>query len=1024
MFDVPRLGSGIPLVARRRELATLRTALWRAEQGTAGAVLISGDAGVGKSRLLDELISEASGGTGDGSAGNGGAGNGSAGDAAARERPLVLTGRCLDTGETGLPYLAFAEALGRLGGDELDALLARPALGRLLPGLRLPAPARTGPSPVAPLPAPGPQPERDVGELQLFEAVLGLLAELTERHTVLLAIEDLHWADSSSRNLLSLLVSRLRAQRLLLVATYRSDDLHRRHPLRQTLAELLRLPAVERLELAPLDAAESRELVAALAELPMPDELVARMAERSEGNPFFAEELVAACGDATDAMPAALADLLLSRVERLSPPAQQVVRLASVAGRRVAHPRLAAVAEAEPGLAAQLDDALREAITRHVLLVDGEEGVYQFRHALLREAVYGDLLPGERVRLHNRYATEIATGPPGRGRAAELAYHSLESNALAAALAASVDAAEEAGALGAPAAALRHVEQALKLWDAVPADERPPGVPESELLRNASYLAGTSGEPERAISYARASVAQADASGDPEPAAKSRRRLIKALTAFDVRGNEVIELAEQAWRLVAGSPPSPLRTWTLATRAAILRMHDRAEARTSAEQAIAESGLLGEPGPETTQPDGSVLAAVADAMTTLGLLADRQRDQEAARRHLSEAISTAGRSDSPNTELRARYFLGLHYYEHGLLERAVQTFDEGLERAREQGLSWSTFGLELRVLRVIAKYTCGDWAGSAEGSLPPGRRVSGTVVARIAAAGVHLAVARGEFDDAEKTLADLRDMWQVDEQIALFAGWCGIELELWRGAPELAARRADELREWLMRRENSMLVGLIRIGALALAAQRELARTGSAWPGAADEWLAEVRRIAAEVVPRTGELGPEGKAWFALAVAMHGAAAGTDDPAAWQAAVDGFDYGDPYRAAIARWHQAEALHAAGDRTVAGARLLEAYRVATELSALPLAEAIQGFATRARFELPGGRRTAGADPLTPRERSVLELVAAGRTNREVGAELFISEKTVSVHLNRVMAKLGASRRAEAVAAAYASGIIGS
>lgn len=1010
MTGVPRLGSGIPIIARQRELSLLRSALRRAEHGTAGAVLISGDAGVGKSRLLGELISEAG--------------------AVSGEPPIVLTGRCLDTGENGLPYLAFAEALGQIIGDELAAVRARPALGRLLPGLSMPA--RPGPGPVAPLPTAGPKPEHDVGQLQLFEAVVGLLAELTERRTVLLGIEDLHWADSSSRNLLSLLVARLRTQRLLVVATYRSDDLHRRHPLRQTLAELLRLPAVERIELAPLTAAEARELVAALAEQPMSERRLATMAERSEGNPFFAEELVAACGGESDGMPAALADLLLSRVERLAPPAQQVVRLASVAGRRVAHTRLAVVAEAEPELAGRLEDALREAITHHVLLVDGEQGVYQFRHALLREAVYGDLLPGERVRLHKRYATEIGAEAPARGQSAELAYHSLESQDLALALSASVAAAEEAGTLGAPAAALRHVEQALKLWDAVGESERPPGVLESELLRDASYLAGTSGEPERSISYARASVARADATGDPELAAKSRRRLIKSLTALDLRDNEVVELADEAWRLVADSPPGPLRTWTLATRAAILRGHDDEEARSSAELAIAESGLitgaepdpLGEAGAVRTPgpAQDSLRGAVADAMTTLALLADKGGDRQAAETHFAAAIRMAEGSDSPNTELRARYFLALHHYEHGVLDAAVRHVGDGIARSKVHGLSWSAFGLELRVLRVIAKYASGDWAGSAAGSVPPGRRVSGTVVARIAAAGVHVTVARGEFDEAESSLAELREAWHLDEQIALYAGWCGIELALWRGEPDQALAQADALREWLIPRSRRDHEGLIRIGTLALAAHRELARSGAVDTGGADRWLAEIERIGAAMVPRTGELGPEGRAWLALAAALHGSATGAADLAAWRRAADAFGYGDTYRQAVARRHYAEALHASGDRTTATEQAGISYRVATELGAVPLADAVRAFATRARLGLPGVRPQPGPDPLTPRERSVLELVAMGRTNREVGARLYISEKTVSVHLNRVMAKLGASRRAEAVALAYDRGLL--
>ncbi|HEY4455546.1 MAG TPA: AAA family ATPase, partial [Pseudonocardiaceae bacterium] len=419
---VPRLGSGIPLVARTTEIDQLRSALARADSGTACAVLVSGDAGVGKSRLLDELAHYA-----------------------AEQGALVLSGRCLDVGETGLPYLPFAEVIAQLQRIDPVAVASRPALGRLLPGLVLTERSEPG-EPIAVTPPPGRhhgQPERDLAQLQLFDALFALLSELAEDHCVLLIVEDLHWADPSTRDLLSFLLSRLRDQRLLIVGSYRSDDLHRRHPLRRLLAELVRLPAVERLDLSPFNTADARAFVAALAETPMPEDLIAQVAEKSEGNAFFAEELMDACLD-TDGVPTALADVLLARVERLSPATQALVRLASVAGRRVRHARLQGVAKR---VGVDFDEPLLEAVQHNVLQVDRAD-FYAFRHALLREAVYGDLLPGERVRLHAAYAQDIAAsiadGGPRRGLAAALAHHSLESNDLTTALDASVRAGFEA----------------------------------------------------------------------------------------------------------------------------------------------------------------------------------------------------------------------------------------------------------------------------------------------------------------------------------------------------------------------------------------------------------------------------------------------------------------------------------------------------------------------------------------------------------------------------------------------------
>ena len=151
-----------------------------------------------------------------------------------------------------------------------------------------------------------------------------------------------------------------------------------------------------------------------------------------------------------------------------------------------------------------------------------------------------------------------------------------------------------------------------------------------------------------------------------------------------------------------------------------------------------------------------------------------------------------------------------------------------------------------------------------------------------------------------------------------------------------------------------------------------------------------------------------------------------NDPELWAAAVDAFGYGAVYEQAISRWHHAEALLGRGDTDAATKQLIQAHEVADRLRALPLRGAIRELARRARIELPGVATPSPprdtVDPLTDRERAVLERVALGRTNRQVGEELYISEKTVSVHLSRLMAKLGATRRAEAVAIAYDRGLL--
>jgi DNA-binding CsgD family transcriptional regulator len=998
MLDMPRLGSGVPLVARGRELERLRAALEQAMSGAATAVLMAGDAGVGKTRLTEELATLA-------------------GDKDA----LVLTGRCLDVTETGLAYLPFAEALGQVPDREAavrahaglatlfpeGALPAWPAPGSLVTGLALPV--GTGEPPK------GGRPEQDVGQLQIFDAVYGLLGDLAGRGPVVLILEDLHWADASTRRLLSFLCARLRGQRLLIVGTYRADDLHRRHPLRPLLAELVRLPAVQRLELAPLNSADARAFVAALAEERVPEDALRRLAERSDGNAFFAEELLASYLEYGGGLPATLLDVLLSRVERLSQAAQQVVRVASVAGRRVAHARLRAVA----GLAdAALEEALREAV-QHYILMPGDEA-YAFRHALVREAVYGDLLPGERVRLHAAYARELVSEQDSRGAAAALAHHSMESHQLPQALAASVRAGDEAGRLGAPAEALEHLERALDLWHVVSEADRPAGIDELSLLRRASWFAGTSGDPERSVAFARSAVKHAG-EADPEQGAEVRRRLAKALSVVDGRLDEAGEVIRQAWAMLADRPASYTKAWVLAVYAVIERCADRFDAaREWAELAVRTAREADAPGAE------------ADALTTLAALDESEGLVEQSRARLFEAMDKAAGVQALTTELRARHYLGLNRYEQGLLAEGVRVIDEGVARARETGLTWSSYGLELLVMQVISRYVSGDWDGAAAAAEPPGHRVSGTVSARLAAVGAPVVISQGRFAEAERLVNDLRSERHRDLQIALVIGAAGAELACWRGRPERAVEWIREALESAEQVGGPWLLAGIKLGALGVAAHADVVARASARrdeeaaQAALEQGvqLAELARKTAELgSPRTGTLGPEGRAWLARAEAETSRLRGQSDPALWQAAADAFGYGAVYDQVFCRWRRAEALLLADRREEAAEELRFVDETADRLGARPLREAARRLAKRGRIPLGEGAVPRDTiDPFTPRERSVLRLVALGRTNRQVGEELFISEKTVSVHLSRIMAKLGATRRTEAVAIASERGLL--
>ncbi|HKN99780.1 MAG TPA: response regulator transcription factor, partial [Pseudonocardiaceae bacterium] len=585
---------------------------------------------------------------------------------------------------------------------------------------------------------------------------------------------------------------------------------------------------------------------------------------------------------------------------------------------------------------------------------------------------------------------------------------------------ASVRAAEEAASIGAPAESLRHTEQALKLWDAVPPEERPVGVDEAALLRQASYQAATSGEPERSVAYAKSAVDRFAKVEEPELAAQSYRRLAQALINMDGRGAEAREAIENAWRLVADRPPTYTRAWVQAVLATALRRSDPAAARQSAQNAISDARAV------------RALGAEADALVTLGMLDEYDGAPEGADRHLRAAIRTAGQVEAFSTELRARYFLGLHFFDRGELADAVVELDQAAARAKANGLTWSSFGVEIRVLRAVAKYMTGDWDGSEASAEPPGRRVSDTVLARLAAVSAFPMVGRGRFDDAEKLFADLRPHWHRETEIAMFNGYAETELALWRNRPEHAASVVRDVTEWLNKAGWEWALGQVRLAGWGIAAQVELARKARRERDAAAELSAvtEGERLAAaaeEVAagsrPWTGVLGPEGAAWLAMVHAERSRLTSAGDPDLWRKAVDAFGYGSVYEQALARLRLAEALLAVDDRAGATDALAAVAETTTALGARPMAKAAADLARRGRLTVPGlAPQREQVDPFTPRERAVLALVALGRTNREVGQELYISEKTVSVHLSRIMAKLGASRRAEAVAAAYERGLL--
>ncbi len=237
-----------------------------------------------------------------------------------------------------MPYLPFAEMLGQVGevAPELDQEL-HPALARLRHR------------------APADEASEGLDRAEVFEAMYALVEDLAALGPVVLVVEDAHWADASTRDLISFLLSRRIQGRCLVVVTFRSDEMHRRHPLRKRVAEWVRLPGVERVQLEPLPAGAVRGMVEQIIGRPgravgeKYDDDIERIVQRSQGNAFYVEELVGAFLGGGWSLPEDLADLLLVRLDRLDEPSRDVVRVASAAGQRVPHDLLARVAPVDRG---------------------------------------------------------------------------------------------------------------------------------------------------------------------------------------------------------------------------------------------------------------------------------------------------------------------------------------------------------------------------------------------------------------------------------------------------------------------------------------------------------------------------------------------------------------------------------------------------------------------------------------------------------------------------------------------------
>jgi len=975
------------LVGRDAELEQLCSTLGiSASDGPSdrAAVLLAGDAGVGKTRLLTELR-----------------------DRSVAEGWLVQAGHCLDFADSALPFLPFSEITGRIARDLpdlFDQVAERhPALLRLLPGQRMLTQA-TDPESV---PA-------DQGAL--FDAVHALAEAAGARQRLLIVVEDLHWADRSTRDLMSFLFGRGFEAPVALVASYRSDDLHRRHPLRRQVTTWARMSGVERVQLAPLGRADVRRLVGQLHPDPLSAERVRDIVGRAEGNAFFVEELVGATR--AGHIPEDLAELLLVRLENLDAAGVTVVRAAAVAGRRVSHAALSAVVDLEP---AELDLAMRDAVDAHVL-VPSSDDYYQFRHALLAEAVYDDLLPGERTSLHAAYSQALQDGR-ATGTAAELARHARLAKDYPTALTASLRAGDDARGVGGAEEAAQHYLQALELWGdtRLPDESQPDDLDYPRMVRLVADALIAAGHPARALGVVREQLARLAPDADDELRGQLLGVLAGALMMTETQ-EDPLALTTEAARLVADGP-TPARARVLAVHARMLSRSGRyAEGRQVAMTGLALAERLDMP------------RLASDIRTTLVGLEQKGGPSESLIEALRSAIDGAIEAGAATTELRALLLLGNHHLDNAELLEADAAFTRATTRAKAEGTPWVPYAAEARWMHAVSLRMQGRW-DDALVVLDTSKEVVPPIYeALLSGTRCQILVARGDAG-GEELARGLRPFWREEGMVATTAGSAELEAAELAGDQAAAAELYHLITTTLTNIWHPLFQARVRLAATTLSAFAQGAAHRSATERLADAPLvAGLVDDAHAVLDRRNEKsgtwwGPESLAWEARVEAellRWRWVADVDPPEletlleAWRLTEAAFEtFGAPYELATVRATLAEILAATGDTAAAQALTKVALETAEQLGAQPLLRRLgQAAATPAPGRTGHPRAT-----LTPRESEILALVAEGRTNGEIGRQLFISTKTVSVHVSNILGKLGAAGRTEAAAIARRDGLIG-
>ncbi|WP_165362505.1 helix-turn-helix transcriptional regulator [Promicromonospora panici] len=957
------------LVGRARELGALTAALDDVRSGANRTIVIAGEAGIGKTRLLDELTARTDGVT-------------------------VVTGQCADEGSGPLPYAALAGLLqGVVQATGPDAVInaAGPAAGAL---------SAIAPQLVAPA--------SDAGADRIPEVLADLLTGLAADRPVVVVMEDLHWSDDVTRAV-TLRLARTAPPGMLLLLTYRSDDVGRAHPLRTLMAELDRARLTTRLDLSRLGETEVREMAQDLLDAGLDAESLADLTDRSEGVPFYVEELVGFLG--TD-LPDSLRDILLLRYWNLSREAQALCRVVAAAGPRVwydvlddvlADPATGFGQRVVPNAGADPEETAREAVEAQVLVVTHVG--YAFRHALVQEAVYAELLPGERRRLHAAYAQALERALVRRARSvaklSRIADHWWRAGMLDKALAAAVVGHQAAADGAAASTAVALGERALELWEQVPDAEAVAGLPHHELLRTVAESLRGATRTTRALAVAHEAIAEWPAD---DPAGLAGMLSDTALIAGHAGSDEGPELIERALALVEPGRDDAVRGHLLMLQArhAMLdgRPREAIEAATAAHDVGSAIGSAG---------------VVSVALNLRGVSRVQLGDTGGF------AEIDAGRAAAEDT------WHGLsRYYINGsdvrLLvgdwARAAEIAQEGVGAARRYG---SSEGSRIMIEGNLAEAWLGrgDWAEAAawyERTVPP---IPDSVYSvYLSDRRAWLMMWQGQVEQAQAEARRRATTWErfgrLEEQIRSRTSMTLAELALLRDEPAEALERMSVVVAPDHTRIPAYDLPQLAVAARAIADLRATGQDADDAPYRAA--LAECGRW------------PTFPVWSALFEAELGTGP-------WTAVADLPSPGPAHLRPYALYREGARLLEAGDRTGARSTLGSAVAEAEKIGAGLIVQRAQGLLDRAglagqarkteptdaaeRRRAPAENRPeraagpgSGLDTLTAREQQVLVLVAEGLTNGQIAERLFISAKTASVHVSAILRKLDVSTRTEA------------